>query len=563
MADVNKSTLAWTGERMVPHHSDAATELYHWQRYLFFKPWYEKAKVVDAASGEGYGTSFAGVYAEKATGVEIDAEAVAHGNKKYDHCQFVQSDVTTYDYSDADLVLSFETIEHVPDPVAFLKALKTCKGRIVISTPNRKTHSPGNKLEDKPLNPFHTIEWTPVEFAKIVEEVFEGRQVRFLSQEQRWPGRIVEGLDDDAMYCIAVIGDGELPKWPRIGMAIPTINNFGQLQETILSYSKFYPGEIEFAVVANGTNKEHLEQIKKLESAIPYMLHVIEEEKNLGYGAGCNLGLDYLWQEGYFDYFAVSNDDVIALPGTLVEMVGAFQELTKQELNPGVLGPVTNRISGAQQVDIGEFHDRASMFDKGMIYHLKNANGATRRDQLRGLLFLISPDCLSDVGGFDLRFGWGNFEDDDHNLRCKLAGYSLWSVDGAFLYHHGSQTFQNLNIDYAANIERNMQCFGWKWDLVNTEDWPLLEEAPEGVSLFEPLSKRPQHEFSVTVQGGERIDLITQASDIEFVAWVHERLKARHRDIRRDIVKVIMDAVQPAVSEAVQAEQTPEESTAA
>jgi len=52
---------------MVPHASDAATELYHWQRYLFFQPWYEDAKVIDAASGEGYGTNYAAIYATEAT----------------------------------------------------------------------------------------------------------------------------------------------------------------------------------------------------------------------------------------------------------------------------------------------------------------------------------------------------------------------------------------------------------------------------------------------------------------------------------------------------------------
>jgi hypothetical protein len=36
----NQSVLPWTGERMIPHEADPATELFHWQRYLFFRPWY-------------------------------------------------------------------------------------------------------------------------------------------------------------------------------------------------------------------------------------------------------------------------------------------------------------------------------------------------------------------------------------------------------------------------------------------------------------------------------------------------------------------------------------------
>src|SRR5579859_2896391 len=135
--------LPWTGERMVPTASDGATEMYHWQRYLFFRSWYSEANVVDAASGEGYGTGYVGTFARKATGLDVSHEAIDHASKRYPHAGFRLADVCEADYSTADLVLSFETIEHLPDPTRFLKALTSCKGRIVISTPNRATHSPG------------------------------------------------------------------------------------------------------------------------------------------------------------------------------------------------------------------------------------------------------------------------------------------------------------------------------------------------------------------------------------------------------------------------------------
>ena len=221
---LNRPPLAWTGERMIPCQSAVATEMFHWQRYLYFRPWYEGRAVVDAASGEGYGIAYAGVFAKSATGIDASGEAISHARSTYQTADFKVGDVSTYDYSEAELVLSFETIEHLEDPRAFLSSLKTCKGTIVISTPNRKTHSPGNRLEDKPLNPFHTVEWTPSEFADLVLAHFPTREVRFLSQEARWPGLIREGIDDNAMYCIAVIGGDELPKWPRVGISIPTMS---------------------------------------------------------------------------------------------------------------------------------------------------------------------------------------------------------------------------------------------------------------------------------------------------------------------------------------------------
>jgi GT2 family glycosyltransferase/SAM-dependent methyltransferase len=531
--------LAWTGERMIPNQADPATELFHWQRYLYFRPWYVDKNVVDAASGEGYGTAYAATFANQATGVDIGADAVAHARKKYSYATFQLKDVCDADYSTADLVLSFETIEHLPDPDKFLERLKACKGNIVISTPNRKTHSPGNHLQDKPLNQFHTIEWTPTEFSDLICSHFPTRQVRFLSQEGRWPGLIREGLDDDAMYTIAVIGDGDLPQWPRVGIAIPTRSGT-RTRDAVLGLTKFYPGELEFAVVANGCTPDELEQLRQLQREVPHIVHLIEESENLGYGRGANRGLELLWQEGWFDYFGVSNDDVFPSVDFLPQMVAAFGELTKLGHNPGAIGPVTNEISGAQRVDIGAYHDLGSMQDRARDWSRQNHSGATQSEQVRGLFLLIHPTCLNDVGGFDPRFGIGNFEDDDYNLRCLHAGYTLWTVDGAFLHHAGSATFKELDVDYSLNIERNLGLILEKWGVGSFEDlWKL---PAENRSFYVPLTATHRASGIEIRINGEPVDLITQASNMEFAAYVMQQLQSKDRAARLAVVDALRAA---------------------
>lgn len=532
-------TLAWTGERMIPHLADAATELFHWQRYLYFRPWYEGKHVIDAASGEGYGTAYAGSFAATAKGIDIGADAVAHARRKYDEARFELRDVCEADYSSADLVISFETIEHIPDPSLFLRALSACQGQIVISTPNRNTHSPGNRLADKPFNQFHTIEWTPVEFAELIRSEFPDRQVRFLSQESRWPGLIREGLDENAMYTIAVIGDGELPKWPRLGISMPT-RNAALTQEAILAFTKYYPGEIEFAVVANGCDEPNLGKMRQLQSELPYIVHLIEEPHNIGYGRGANRGLDFLWQEGWFDFFAVTNDDVFPSVDCLPQMVAAFAELERAGEKPGLVGPVTNEISGNQRVDIGPYKNVAEMQERARQWHRGHHSGATVAQQVRGLFFLVHPDCLSEVGGFDPRFGIGNFEDDDYNLRCKQAGYSLWIIDGAFLHHAGSTTFKELKIDYTTNIERNLGLILEKWGSPTFEGLWELPVNPD--NIYVPLTAQPK-ESGVTVSFfGEQVDLVHQASDMEFVAYVYKMLSNQPREARLKLIEALQAA---------------------
>ncbi|HVT13873.1 MAG TPA: glycosyltransferase [Fimbriimonadaceae bacterium] len=532
------TTLTFTGERMVPHASDIATELFHWQRYLFFKPWYEDKKVVDAASGEGYGTNYIANFAESAIGVEIASDAIMHARCKYAKPQFVQGDVCAYDYSDADLVVSFETIEHLDDPSAFLKAVSACKGNIVISTPNRDTHSPGNSVSDKPLNHFHTIEWTPTEFAKLIEEHFPGRTIRFMSQQGFWPGTIKEGLDDSAMYVIAVIGDGDLPKWPRIGIAVPTHNGANRCRDLVVSMTRYYPGDLEFALVDNGSNPEESEALDRLQGDFPSQVHIIHLSANVGYGLGANAGLNYLWQEGWFDYFCVTNDDVTPSVECLSQVVSAMQELEAGGHKPGVVGPATNNISGLQAVDIGDYQNYAEMLDFAELWHREHHSVGTQVVQLRGLFMLIHPDCLSAVGGFDPRFGIGNFEDDDHNLRTRLAGFSIWIAEGAFLHHQGSSTFNELGVDYHASMQRNHQLICEKWSLKEFEEFTKIDQAPEGVELFIPLTASyTPSKYLMALKDSEAIDLVGQASDVEFAAYVYHRIKGKPRNLRLAIIR--------------------------
>jgi hypothetical protein len=145
------------------------------------------------------------------------------------------------------------------------------------------------------------------------------------------------------------------------------------------------------------------------------------------------------------------------------------------------------------------------------------------------------------VGGFDTRFGIGNFEDDDHNLRCRLAGYTLWIADGAFLHHEGSATFKALGIDYSLNIERNLQLMLEKWGLERPEEMHALARVPEGVDVFQPLrASRGSSGFAIEIQG-EKVDLVHQASDMEFAAWLVGILRAKPRRARIQVLQALED----------------------
>lgn len=239
--------------------------------------------------------------------------------------------------------------------------------------------------------------------------------------------------------------------------------------------------------------------------------------------------------------YGVCNDDVLPDPECLGELVYGMIALKELGLNPGLIGPVSNYVNGAQQVQISEFNSYSSMLDSVLEYRREHHSSATQTKQVRGLLWIVDAKCLQEVGGFDPIFGIGNFEDDDYNLRTSLAGYTLWIADGAFLYHHGSTTFRQLDVNYESNIERNSEALTRKWNLSSIDQWVQVDAVPAGVSNHVPLGSWNEPRESHLIQiNGEKVDLIHQASDIEFAAWVMKELKAQPRASR----KLLIDTIQ-------------------
>ncbi|MGI8426579.1 MAG: glycosyltransferase [Actinomycetota bacterium] len=169
-------------ERMVPE-TDRETLMYseHLVRYVFAAQFAKGKRVLDVACGSGYGSQLLSQGgARSVAGVDRSPEAITYSSKHHGskQCRFVVGDAVRLPFEDDqfDLIVSFETIEHLAEHEDFLTELARVldkTGMLIISSPNKATYPEGN--------PFHLRELHFEEFESLLSSAFE--HVAILGQD--------------------------------------------------------------------------------------------------------------------------------------------------------------------------------------------------------------------------------------------------------------------------------------------------------------------------------------------------------------------------------------------
>lgn len=176
--------LPLTGERTVP---GVPTENYWFRRheaaYRWAAPRLAGRTIAEVGCGEGYGTALLAAHAKQVVAIDYDASTITHARATYPRPRFVRGNLAALPLADAsiDAIATLQVIEHVWDHTEFLRECRRVLrpgGVLLVTTPNRLTFSPGR---DKPLNPFHTKEFTADELTRLVTSVgFEVQETRGL-----------------------------------------------------------------------------------------------------------------------------------------------------------------------------------------------------------------------------------------------------------------------------------------------------------------------------------------------------------------------------------------------
>ncbi|MDB5111761.1 MAG: glycosyltransferase family 2 protein, partial [Mucilaginibacter sp.] len=217
-------------------------------------------------------------------------------------------------------------------------------------------------------------------------------------------------------------------------VSIITVNfNQGNITEALIKsiYLTNNYTKIEIVVVDNGSKTNNVP-----EWTIKYPgIRFIRSDHNLGFAGGNNLGI----KEAKGDYLFLVNNDTEFTPNLIETLVDTLDQnpevgITSPKIKyfdqPHMLqymGFTEMNYFTARNNCIGQFET-----DNGQYDHLTGPTGYAH-----GAAMMIKKECIEKVGLMAENF-FLYYEEMDWCDRIKRAGYQVWLVTNALIYHKES-----------------------------------------------------------------------------------------------------------------------------
>lgn len=216
---------------------------------------------------------------------------------------------------------------------------------------------------------------------------------------------------------------------PLVYVVILTWNHKDVTADCLQSVSAVDYPRLGAIVVDNASQDGTAEFVRR---TFPHV-RVVENERNLGYAAGCNVGIRYALERGA-DYVLLLNNDTLVQPN-LVELLASWAEAHPDD---AILTPLIRYADEPERVWCAGSRRRRLTLDsqdfgpgrpeRVPIDHVREV------DYVMGCAMFVRAETFRQIGLFDESLFF-YYEDLDFSLRAQAAGYKLRYVPGSTVWH--------------------------------------------------------------------------------------------------------------------------------
>jgi len=270
-----------------------------------------------------------------------------------------------------------------------------------------------------------------------------------------------------------------IEKAKKVGIVIVSYNASEVVRITLASIRRAH-NDAAFKLILVDNASELLER-EKIRSAMSKHIaeagsawRYIEQDKNLGFSGGNNIGISNFLDDDEISHICLLNSDVVVTDHWLDHLLASGSD---------IVSAVTNKADSEQCVpvdynlELSEFLDFASETIRDKAYQSISDFSGRWHEAWTGnvveadptfFCVLLSVKACRNIGLLDETFFPGGFEDDDYCLRARKAGYRLHLARDVYIHHWGSASFGKLQYEYfSEHARRNKDYlekkYGIKW----------------------------------------------------------------------------------------------------
>ena len=225
-------------------------------------------------------------------------------------------------------------------------------------------------------------------------------------------------------------------KVPKIYIIILNWNGKKDTLECLESVQQINYPNYQVVVADNGSVDGSVSAIQEKFSDV----HIIENQENLGFAGGNNVGIEYAVAEGADYVFLLNNDTTVD-----TQLLWAFIEATEKYQEAGIFGAKIYMYKSPEKI---WYAGAKWLPEQAKFIHLGQGEFDSKikwqqikeTEYICGCAFFIKTEVIKEIGVLDSRY-FLTWEETDWCYRARKAGYQCMVVPNAKVWHKISASF--------------------------------------------------------------------------------------------------------------------------